>query len=117
MVESWGQLSVLDLSGCDSELLISEKKIREFCLSLCKEIGMKPHGEAMIDKFGEGELYGLSGIQFIETSTITVHLDEKGRRVFIDIFSCKKFDAEVAEEFSKRFWRAERVKGKTIYRS
>jgi len=116
MTRHWGQLTAIDLSGCDSELLVREDKLKEFCLGLCKNIGMNPHGETMVDQFGEGDLYGLSAIQFIETSTITVHLDDKGGRAFVDVFSCKLFDANVAEKFSKEFWKAKDINSKTVFR-
>ena len=35
-------------------------------------------------------------MQFIETSSITIHADEFGGRCFIDVFSCRPFDAERA---------------------
>ena len=35
-------------------------------------------------------------MQFIETSSITVHADEVFNRCFIDIFSCLPFDPAVA---------------------
>ena len=35
-------------------------------------------------------------MQFIETSSITIHADEFSRRCFIDVFSCRGFDPEVA---------------------
>ena len=39
-------------------------------------IGMRAHGPLMIERFGDGELEGWSAMQFIETSSITVHADE-----------------------------------------
>jgi S-adenosylmethionine/arginine decarboxylase-like enzyme len=35
-------------------------------------------------------------MQFIETSSITVHADEFSSRCFIDVFSCRQFDPELA---------------------
>jgi hypothetical protein len=35
-------------------------------------------------------------MQFIETSSITVHADEFACRCFIDVFSCRAFDPDVA---------------------
>jgi hypothetical protein len=35
-------------------------------------------------------------MQFIETSSVTVHADEVSGRCFIDVFSCKPFAAEHA---------------------
>jgi len=111
----WGQLTAVDLFNCNSDLKSAEK-LKGFSLKLCEEIEMKPFGEPRVERFGEGDMEGLSLIQFIETSTIVVHLDEVGKRVFIDIFSCKEFDSRVAEEFCRNFWGAEIVKIKTVFR-
>jgi hypothetical protein len=35
-------------------------------------------------------------MQFIETSSITVHADEVAGRCFVDVFSCRPFDADLA---------------------
>ena len=35
-------------------------------------------------------------MQFIETSSITVHADEVSGRCFVDVFSCKPFDGDRA---------------------
>ena len=35
-------------------------------------------------------------MQFIETSSITVHADEVSARCFVDVFSCRPFDPAVA---------------------
>jgi hypothetical protein len=67
-------------------------------------IGMRAYGPLVLQRFGTGDLEGWSAMQFIETSTITVHADEVARRCFVDIFSCQAFDpdlaAAVAVEFS-----------------
>lgn len=61
-------------------------------------------------KIREGKLEGCSAMQFIKTSSITIHFDEEKNRAFIDIFSCKKFNPKKAEKFSKKFFRAKRSK-------
>ena len=114
--ECWGQLTHIDLFDCDRELLLSEAKLTEFSLALCEKIKMKPHGKPIVDRFGEGDLFGLSAVQFIETSTITTHLDDQGGRAFIDVFSCKKFDENIAVNFCKNFYRAREVKFNTVMR-
>ena len=35
-------------------------------------------------------------MQFIETSSITIHADEVFARCFVDVFSCRSFDPEAA---------------------
>lgn len=112
----WGQLLSLNLYDCDFKLLVSPKSLRKFCFKLCKKIKMIPYGPPIIKKFGKGKLNGYSLMQFIETSTITIHLDEFGLRAFIDIFSCKIFDINIAQKFSQEFFKAKRVKYKNIYR-
>ena len=107
----------IDLSGCKYELLTSPQKLKEFTKKLCKEIKMIPHGEPIIERFGEGYLEGWSLMQFIETSTITVHLDEVDLRAFIDIFTCKKFSINKARKFCKSFFKAKTIRYRNFYRS
>ena len=90
--------------------------MKRFVLGLCKVVNMKPFGKPQIKRFGKGELGGYSCIQFIETSTITIHLDESGRRVFIDIFSCRKFDVVKVTSFCKKYFRAKKASAKTLER-
>ena len=103
----------IDLEKCEHSLLTNPQKLKEFSEKLCKEIKMIPHGKPIIDRFGYGKLEGYSMMQFIETSTITVHLDEVGMRAFIDIFTCKKFEVEKAKKFCKNFFKAKIIKAKS----
>lgn len=112
----WGQLTTVNLYDFDAQLLKNKSELRRFPLELCKKIKMKPFGNPIIKRFGKGELEGYSMMQFIETSSITVHIDETDIRIFIDIFSCKKFDSQAAVNFSKSFFKAKKVNYKTIYR-
>lgn len=112
----WGQLLLLNLHECDKETLSNEKKLKDFCLELCKKLDTKPFRKPMIKRFGKDLLEGYSLVQFIETSSITIHVDESHNRLFLDIFSCKKFDSRLAEDFSKEFFKAIRIKGKLFYR-
>jgi hypothetical protein len=41
-------------------------------------------------------LEGWSALQFIKTSSITIHADKVFGRCFIDVFSCRPFDSDVA---------------------
>lgn len=102
----WGKIAVINLYGCNSELIRNKKEIKRFIVSLCEQIRMKRMGKPLIKRFGSGSLEGVSAMQFIETSSITLHFDETENRAFIDIFSCKDFDEKEAERFSKEFFRA-----------
>jgi S-adenosylmethionine/arginine decarboxylase-like enzyme len=92
----WGILAAIDLHGCDRTRLADPDSIRRFVPTLIAAIGMRAHGSLMIDRFGDDELEGWSALQFIETSSITIHADEVFGRCFIDVFSCRAFDPDVA---------------------
>lgn len=106
----WGLVSSVDVYNCDPSFISNAARIRRFIIDLCKEIDMKRHGPALVERFAEGELEGYSALQFIETSSITMHFDEGKNRAFIDIFSCKFFDHKKAEKFCKNYLKGNRSK-------
>lgn len=114
----WGKSVSINLTGCNSHVS-NPNKIKEFIDSLCLEIKMTKHGPLHIDKFGYGNLFGFSCMQFIETSSITCHFDDlKGKlnRAFIDIFSCKDFDENKALKFCIKFFDAKEHEMKIFIR-
>jgi S-adenosylmethionine decarboxylase len=92
----WGMLAAIDLHGGDRSRLADPDSIRRFVPTVIDAIGMRAHGALMIERFGDGDLEGWSALQFIETSSITIHADEVSGRCFVDVFSCRPFDPEVA---------------------
>jgi S-adenosylmethionine/arginine decarboxylase-like enzyme len=114
----WGKSAVINLYECN-DYIRNSKRIREFIEKLCRKINMKRHGPLYLDEFGKGNLKGYSCMQFIETSSITAHFDDKkgkSNRAFIDIFSCRDFDEKTAVKFCKDFFGAKKAKLKTIIR-
>lgn len=110
----WGMVSSIDVYKCNPKKITSKKEIQKFVIALCKHIDMKRHGPTLIERFAEGELAGHSAMQFIETSSITMHFDDQhDNRAFIDIFSCKFFDHKEAEHFCQKF--LEGNKSKSVY--
>jgi S-adenosylmethionine/arginine decarboxylase-like enzyme len=93
---SWGMLAAIDLHGCDVISLARAETIRAFVPAVVDAIGMVAHGPLHLERFGNGELEGWSAMQFIETSSITVHADEVGGRCFVDVFSCRPFEPGAA---------------------
>ena len=89
-------LAAIDLHGCDRARLADPDTIRRFVPAVIdgdRHAGARP---LAIDRFGDAELEGWSAMQFIETSSITIHADEVWRRCFVDVFSCRRFDPERA---------------------
>ena len=115
--QCWGMVVSIDLYDCHPQYIKTPEKIRELIGGLCQEIKMKKFGEPLIQRFAEGALEGYSAMQFIETSSITMHFDETKNRAFIDIFSCKFFEPPIAEAFCQRFLEAKRAVTRHYLRS
>lgn len=116
--KQWGKSAHIDLVDCNHDRLTSAEILEAFVKGVVSKIGMVAHGPCYIERFGteEDSLEGYSAMQFIETSSITVHLDEVGNRAYIDIFSCKDFDAQEAFEFCKQYFEAQSGKVTTLDR-
>lgn len=103
----YGLELIIDLKGCKLENLTKEK-LQEFFIALCDRIDMKRHGDPLFweDWSGVPHLHGISAIQFIETSNVVCHCLPLLNAVYLNIFSCKEFNAHDALTFSKEYWKA-----------
>ena len=116
-LKPWGKSLALDLYNCNKAKLTDPALLEKFIKDVIVLIDMKAHGPTYIDRFGDDHVgEGYSAMQFIETSSITVHLDEISDRAFIDIFSCKDFDDKKAAEFAKNFFEAKDSKATALTR-
>jgi S-adenosylmethionine/arginine decarboxylase-like enzyme len=91
----WGMLATIDLHDCDRRRVQDPSCICAFVPTVIDAIGMRAHGPLRLERFGDDDLEGWSAMQFIETSSITIHADEFSGRCFVDVFSCRAFDPEV----------------------
>ncbi len=104
---SWGLSASIDLHNCKGDTIRDAEKIKQFVYELCERIGMKRYGECNVVRFGQGDLEGFSMTQFIETSLISAHFDEKiANAAYLDVFSCKYFDPHETAEFAKKYFEA-----------
>lgn len=108
----WGKSVAIDLYSCPHERVSDRQILVDYVAQVLTVIKMKAHGPTYVDRFGDPalQLEGYSAMQFIETSSITVHLDEIGNRAFVDIFSCQDFDAKAAAEFTRDYFQAKEMK-------
>ena len=108
LVDAWGLHSGIDLHGCNPKTVRSAEKIKRFVVELCDLIEMKRFGECVVVDFGEDpRVAGFSMTQLIETSLISAHLGHAANPyVYLDIFSCKYYNPQVAAEFAKKFFEA-----------
>lgn len=117
--QSFGMELVLDLHGCDPEVIRSREKLAAFSKKLCRRIKMKAFGQPVLEHFGHKSpvTSGYSLVQLIETSAITAHFSEGLNAVYMNVFSCKAFDPDDALAFCKDYFKATRVKRRFIVRN
>lgn len=115
---TFGLEVVLDLGGCNPETIRSREKLAEYAKKLCQVIEMKAYGAPILEYFGlnEPKTGGFSLVQLIETSSITGHFSEEWNRAYINIFSCKTFDTDLATKFTREFFGATEVDARVLVR-
>ena len=62
------------------------------------------YGVPIEEQETEPHLKGTSAVQFIKTSNIVIHSLDLLKNVYINIFSCKDFDTEIAKDFSEKWF-------------
>lgn len=114
----WGQHLVLDLSGCPKETLISDSHIKEWVRELIIAIDMKAYGDPVIEHFAthSHDAAGYTVMQLIETSNICAHFAENLGQIYIDIFSCKRFNNDIAIDVCRKYFRPSNVKSVVLER-
>jgi S-adenosylmethionine/arginine decarboxylase-like enzyme len=116
--ENYGQELILDIHDVSSDFF-NRITIRHFAERLCDEIDMKRgpiylwglNSQEHKAKTGEAAIKadGISCCQFLYKSSITIHALDEIHKVFINIFSCEKFDVNKTLEFVR-----ENIEGKVI---
>src|SRR3989344_6670803 len=117
--EKFGQELILDLYKCDAKKISSQKHIREFVIKLCDEIiFMRRYGEPLIPHFGleTPVTAGYSLVQLIETSCVSAHFSEYKKSVYLNIFSCKWFDADAAAEVAAYWFGSKEIRRHLLMR-
>jgi hypothetical protein len=104
---NYGLELILDMKGCDLSDLTQEK-LGRFLIELVDRVKMKRHGDPIFweDHSGIPHLEGVSAVQFIETSTIVCHPLPMLKAFYLNLFSCKPFDADDAIKFCMEYWGA-----------
>lgn len=90
-VRYYGKHLVLTATGCN-EALLSIERISRFLIDLVSRIDMVAYGDPIAARFGQGTEEGISAVQLIETSAITIHTNDMARDMYLDVFSCKGFN-------------------------
>lgn len=110
MATYWGYHLMLDCSGCNDNIR-SKEQIYNFVKEMVKEIDMIAHGEPIIEyMLPDDPKAGYSLFQLITTSNISAHFVEPNNTAYIDVFSCKEFDTNIAQEVVNRYFNPTKVR-------
>ena len=109
----YGHELILDLHGCDASTF-NRKSLDGYFETLCRAIDMVKCERYFWDDVGVPEeerqtsphTMGTSAVQFILTSSIVIHTLDKLGAVYINIFSCKEFSPETAEQITRDWFKA-----------
>lgn len=115
----WGYHVMFDCAACDKDAVTDRENIYRFIKELVPAIDMIAFGEPMIEHFATHapDKAGFSFVQMIETSNITGHLVDNNGDAYIDIFSCKTVDIEIAQAVIEKYFRPTKVRVNFITRS
>jgi S-adenosylmethionine decarboxylase len=116
-LRGFGKSLLVNLAGCDPEILDSSDDLITFVGLLAERIGMTTYGDPTVAEFGEGNLHGKTVLQLITTSHFAVHANPSDLTLYLDVFSCKNFDQDAAAAFAADFFRATNYTADTIERT
>jgi S-adenosylmethionine/arginine decarboxylase-like enzyme len=102
----WGFHALIDCGDCSREAITNPETLRMWVKDLVERIQMVPYGEPQILHFGHNEVHleGWTVIQLIETSNIIAHFNDHTGEGYIDVFSCKPYDIDVAINTIKEYF-------------
>ena len=103
----WGYHLIIDAAGGDIAAVTNPELIADFARTLVKDIDMIPYGEPQVVHFAEHkpEVAGYTLVQLIQTSSITAHFVDCDGSAYIDVFSCKPFDAKVVKDLIQKYFK------------
>jgi len=112
-MKKYGKELILDLHGCNVSTF-NRNSLRGYFKAICQEIDMTRCKLVFWDDVGVSEeekqtsphTKGTSAVQFILTSSIVIHTLDLLGAVYVNIFSCKDFDADKARQFTKEWFEA-----------
>ena len=120
---AYGFELILDLHGCDPSTF-NRPSLEKYFQELCVAIDMEREDLHFWDYDGvpeedlptEAHLLGTSAVQFIRTSNIVIHTLDLLGAVYVNIFSCKPYDKEIAEKLTREWFGAKECRTHFIER-
>lgn len=112
----FGIHTFLDFKGVVRAKILEEESIKTYLQKIIEFLKMQAHGEPLLTRFGEENVYGYTAVQLITTSHIICHFNESTNDAYIDIFSCKNYKPFEVFHFTKEWFKPNLAKIKHFER-
>lgn len=116
----FGPHLTLDIYHCSKEKLNDTALITKFLLDLPEFIGMRRISEPQVivydGKPGSFDRGGISAFVLLAESHISIHTFPSDKYASIDIFSCKEFDFDKAQDFLMKTFEAKEAEKNLLIR-
>ncbi len=124
MPNSYGFELILDLHGCDVSTFTRES-IQKYYEDLCDLIDMElcvihfwdDVGVPLEEQQTLPHTKGTSAVCFILTSSIVIHTLDLLGAVYVNIFSCKPYSQDDAENFTRAWFKAQSCRATFVERT
>lgn len=117
----FGRHLIIDANKCNGNIS-NRKHIQSFIDVLIDELGMKKKGETIFEWFEyndyniERDIVGWSVVQIISLSSITIHINEISRTIYLDLFTCGNLDENKVLEIFRDAFKPTRIKKQILIR-
>ena len=102
---AWGLATAVDIHDCNPTIIRDALAIKRFTKELCTRLDVNMFGETIVVDFGtDPKVSGFSLVQLIETSLVSGHFANQTNAVYLDVFSCKFYEAQKIVEYALSFF-------------
>ncbi|MHA2099326.1 MAG: S-adenosylmethionine decarboxylase family protein [Candidatus Kariarchaeaceae archaeon] len=113
----YGKHLLLTANGC-GDVILDIEAIVNFVTKLVGKIDMKSYGEPIAHKIDTDTPFGgITCVQVIRTSTITIHTYDDPKDFYLDVFSCMDYDVEKVLQYVQSFFTPKETNHQVIYRN
>ncbi|MEK7486643.1 MAG: adenosylmethionine decarboxylase, partial [Planctomycetota bacterium] len=110
-MKEFGQHLTIDAAECDRTKLTSQSYVYDILDKLPGHLGMTkmtlPYAVKWLDP--GAQIDGISGFVMIAESHVSIHTFPEKDYVFIDLFSCKRFDVDKAVDLLAKAFGAQKL--------
>jgi S-adenosylmethionine decarboxylase len=112
----WGYHLAVNAARCCPRSIRNAQHITSFSHALVNRIRMVPFGDPQVVHFGIDNKAGYTLVQLIQTSNICAHFVEESNDIYLDVFSCKDFDAADVRAIVSDYFKPERIDARLLIR-